>query len=463
MLTPRFSVSQDEDFVIIEIEAPFAHVKETEVFMEENLFTFHSLPYYLRLHFSGCIVENDRATAKFDADKKGFVIHAPKVNSGEKFENLDMLTSLLLPKGEKNVSKNIEELYAGEGEDEVGSEIDWFVTQEMPTEDTVSSGSKYGFANQHLGVFTRLQSELSEVIDVQDPDEKSAVQRSSERKDEEKKDFDEDHYLADRSEEDESLAHLYVTKSADLVGMEDLTQDEKDLMLKLKPKFFKMTSGELREAGLVLVDVMFAYCYDRRTTEGEGNVESGWCVSKLSSSLAWLERHTSLKETVVACIRRSLCFPLYRNWNLSCLVLEDLQCLFKAGRKQLVKALLQVHQMLLESEPRYILNQLYIDDMCMWIQQVDEVVITSLCDALQSLSVTKEDIGLDLVELDAAADMVLAEVRKDLAADMVGLTLDSDDSDDSEEDSDSSTDSDDDTSSSEEDTDAEHDGKEDGN
>ncbi|KAF0295648.1 Ubiquitin carboxyl-terminal hydrolase 19 [Amphibalanus amphitrite] len=126
-------------------------------------------------------------------------------------------------------------------------------------------------------------------------------------------------------------------------------------------------------------------------------------------------------------------------------------------RKHLVKALLQVHQMLLESEPRYILNQLYIDDMCMWLQQVDEPVISGLSDALQALTVTKEDVSLDLVELEAAAGLVLAETQsqqKDLADTMGGLALDSDDSEDSE----SSSDSDDDSSSSDsEETDSEED------
>ena len=421
------------------------------------MFTFHSAPYYLRLHFSGCIVENKKASAKFDADKKGFVIRAPKVNSGESFENLDMLTALLLPKGERNVCKNIEELYNEvENDDDIGTDIDWFVTQEMPGEDAVSSGSKYGFANEHLGVFTRLQSELSEVVDVQDPDRKTASERLAERKNQETTDFDDGHYLADMFEEDDSLAHIYDVKSSELVGSTDLTQEQKDLMLNLKPKAFKLTSSEMREAGLMLVDVMFAFCYDRRTTGGEGNVESGWCISKLSSTLSWLERHTSLKETVVTCIRRSLCYPLYRNWKLSCQVLDDLRWLFAAGRKQMVKALLQVHQMLLESEPRYILNQLYIDDMCMWLQQVDEAVIAGLCDALQTLTVTKEEVGLDLVELEAAAGLVLAETQSektDLADTMGGLALDSDDSANSE----SSTDSDDDSSSSDsESTDSEH-------
>lgn len=34
MLTPRFSLDQDERFVLVTIHAPFTNVAETEVFME---------------------------------------------------------------------------------------------------------------------------------------------------------------------------------------------------------------------------------------------------------------------------------------------------------------------------------------------------------------------------------------------------------------------------------------------
>lgn len=47
---------------------------------------------------------------------------------------------------------------------------------------------------------------------------------------------------------------------------------------------------ESREAvDLTLVDILLAYCYDHRTTEGEPSVESCWTVNKLASSLSWLE------------------------------------------------------------------------------------------------------------------------------------------------------------------------------
>lgn len=44
-----------------------------------------------------------------------------------------------------------------------------------------------------------------------------------------------------------------------------------------------------RSAYLGLVDLMMAYAYNHRSTLGENTVESGWTLSKLSNTLAWLE------------------------------------------------------------------------------------------------------------------------------------------------------------------------------
>ena len=38
MLTPRFSIDQDDNFVLVTIYAPFTNVAETEVFMDEEDF-----------------------------------------------------------------------------------------------------------------------------------------------------------------------------------------------------------------------------------------------------------------------------------------------------------------------------------------------------------------------------------------------------------------------------------------
>ena len=38
MLTPRFSLDQDDKYLIVTIYAPFTHIDKTEVFMDEDEF-----------------------------------------------------------------------------------------------------------------------------------------------------------------------------------------------------------------------------------------------------------------------------------------------------------------------------------------------------------------------------------------------------------------------------------------
>lgn len=49
MVTPRFSLRQDDDFVMVDMRVP-GHVKlgEDDVYMEGKAFMFHAHPYFLR-------------------------------------------------------------------------------------------------------------------------------------------------------------------------------------------------------------------------------------------------------------------------------------------------------------------------------------------------------------------------------------------------------------------------------
>ena len=55
---------------------------------------------------------------------------------------------------------------------------------------------------------------------------------------------------------------------------------------------------------LSLLDILFGQCYDERISEGETGPESGWCVGKLSATLAGCTKHKSLKDVVISSIRR---------------------------------------------------------------------------------------------------------------------------------------------------------------
>uniref|UniRef100_A0A170YXD4 Protein SHQ1 homolog n=1 Tax=Triatoma infestans TaxID=30076 RepID=A0A170YXD4_TRIIF len=123
---------------------------------------------------------------------------------------------------------------------------------------------------------------------------------------------------------------------------------------------------------------MFAYAYNHRTTLGESTVESAWTINKLSSTLSWLQSFECMKDVKIACIRRSLIYPLHRNWILSTAVMEDTLNILKLGRRQILKCLIEIHKLFNASEPRYLLNQLFITDYCIWLQKISEKRIVHL-------------------------------------------------------------------------------------
>jgi len=48
MITPRFTLDQDDRQLIITIFAPYTNVKDTEIHVHEDDVRFFSKPYYLR-------------------------------------------------------------------------------------------------------------------------------------------------------------------------------------------------------------------------------------------------------------------------------------------------------------------------------------------------------------------------------------------------------------------------------
>ncbi|XP_071960099.1 protein SHQ1 homolog isoform X2 [Antedon mediterranea] len=359
-----------------------------------------------------------------------------------------MLTKLLAPSGQTHIQGASIEVTDSSGscepsrtlEDDEEEEIDWQVIQAPYLDDeTVTVGNAcYGFANKKSGVFNRLQDELCGIVDVKDPDNTMPMNRKKYRMEDEKEHFDEDHYLADLYE-DECIQCLLAYKapweseytemqnkqgqevdqtkdsgqdnlrSSDKEQIVIFSDDEKEQMRKLPRREILHDKESDSVALLSLVDILFAYAYNYRTTEGDNNVESAWTICKLSSTLSWMNSFASLQDVVEASFRRSICYPLYRHWKLSSKVLNDVKKVFVLGRRRLLKCLLEIHQLLSHDDPRYILNELYITDYCLWIQTVSQRRLESVAKALRKVKVHKDDIGFDLVELEQAAELVLEE------------------------------------------------------
>uniref|UniRef100_A0A8C2S7F8 Protein SHQ1 homolog n=1 Tax=Capra hircus TaxID=9925 RepID=A0A8C2S7F8_CAPHI len=303
-----------------------------------------------------------------------------------------MLTALLAPRKSRTAKPLVEEIGASEvseeGVEDDDDEFDWEIEQspyeEVP-ESALNPNCRYGFGNLRSGVFQRLQDELSDVIDIKDPDFTSAAERRQKRLAAELAKFDPDHYLADFME-DEAVKQVleYNPWWTDLYS-EMMTSLEKGQ----EEENFAALGKKLK--------IRLIY------------VESAWNIRKLSPTLCWFETWTNVHEILVSFGRRVLCYPLYRHFKLVMKAYRDTIKILQLGKGAVLKCLLDIHKIFQENDPAYILNDLYISDYCVWIQKAKSKKLAALAEALKKASLTKAQLGLELEELEAAAFLVQEE------------------------------------------------------
>ncbi|CAK9825353.1 Protein SHQ1 homolog [Anthophora retusa] len=390
MLTPRFEITQTDTEVAIIIHAPYANIKDTEV-----------------LKLPGEIEENDSSFGSYDCEKGDFSLRFSKVIKGEYFENLDMISTLLAPPKKKStIVPNIEVI----GNPSANSEDINDISNNIPL---LPTSPKYGFANKISGALAAFESAwIKEIIDLPMPDVTPQSERRGLREKREISNFNEEHYLADLMQLECIEPYISFSAEWDTLKKEDISfnDTEVDLLKELPNKEYLLNNEEIHKLLLSLVDILFASCYNHRTTMGENTVESSWTVNKLSSTLSWFDDFSDVEQVIKACFRRSICYPLCRNWNLSNKVLEDVKKVIKLGKKYIIKRFCEIHRLFNDScEPRYILNQLYIKDYLIWLQQINEALIESLGSLISNVQPLKEDMHLDLLELEQAAYSVQEE------------------------------------------------------
>ncbi|OWA54022.1 Protein SHQ1-like protein [Hypsibius exemplaris] len=461
MLTPRFTLSQDEQFVTVTIRVPFAKVSEAEVEVLDNELHFYSKPYHLRLYFTGDVVEEGLQT-DYHCSEASFDIKVRKKVPGTRFTDLEMITKLLTPPGSWTLmGPAIEELDSGfdtpvsedlqASKSETDCKFDWLLPQSMPEEevgagDATLGRHKYGFGLQQHGVFRGLTEELRLVLDVKDVDSLTPGQVRAAREELEAEAFEEEHYLADLfyNEEIDELLNFkpwWIEVANSPAPVNDklyFTEDELDVLKELPRQHLHVPLDALPYTWSTLAELIFGYAYDYRTTMGSSTVESSWTVTKLSPTLSCLDSFVTIKDALRASFRRSLIYPLYRNFELSSQILKDVCKIFSLGRRALLKCLLTIRKLCAGTqENRYILNDLYITSYCVWIQTVQEAAVREICLEMAGLKFEKPEMDLDLVDTETAAQLALQEeegsgsntttAKVDLEQVMAGLTIDSDD------------------------------------
>lgn len=397
MITPRFELSQDVDFVHVHISMPHLRAEDGEFYVEGNEFKFHLRPYFLRLTFRQRLVEDGREGASYDAGSGLLSIRLPKEVPGEPFTGLSMLSELLrTPSGaggrraggpmiEVLSSSQAPDGGAGEEEEEevddswacdgVAVDPNERLAMEAEAEQSVPPALfaqvRYGFNDGFWGLFTGLEHEG--LLQLPDPESASKAGRRLARQRAEVEAFDPEHYIADWMESRgdgagraaEAFVPWWVEPEAELMREGGLaggaggavgdgaacggasacavwTDEERDQLLRLPRKELLLSRAEAGAALCGLADVLYGYCYDVRATDGEHNCESGWTVRALSSQLSWLDPPVSPADAARTSIRRALCYPLIRHWGVAVAALRDVVALLRLGRRAVLRALLKV-------------------------------------------------------------------------------------------------------------------------
>ncbi|XP_063629559.1 protein SHQ1 homolog [Cydia splendana] len=450
MLTPRFKLTQDDNHVYITVHAPYTNIGDTEIDVDGENFLFVSSPYFLRLRLPGRIVENDHSKGSYTCDSGDFLLTFDKENPGENFENLDMITSLLAPRDIPDLNPDLVEVLEEDG-----------ITIDDSVDNDNGNNYSYGFADKITNEFHEIGSEFPQIFELKNPETVPKDERNGLRVEYEDSKFSSDHYLADLF--DEELIAPYLTgklywNNSDFDKDADFNEEEVAILKELPNKHYLFNKIEHRQVLLGLVDILYGYCYDKRTTMNDSNVESSWTINKLSSTLSWFCSFNDMKQVLIACYRRALIFPIFRNFELCNKVKNDLASLFRKGKKFIIKCLIEIHQMFNNSnDARYILNQLYIKDYLVFLQKCRSEEFTELFNNIANIEIMKRDLDLELEELEAAAHMVQQDeidvLENEMAIHMASMSLlglnknNENYDDESDDDSDSSSSSSDSSSS----------------
>lgn len=296
----------------------------------------------------------------------------------------------------------------------------------------------YGFADKFSGFFQDLSGESVLVIDLPAPDRTPATQRAALRTATEDADFDANRFISDTLHaqddmilqasvdfvpywESELANRRRASEAATGAGPTEVpfqfSDDERDQMQRLPKSELIDIPAEGTDRVRIwcgLVGVLFGHCYDELTTQGDDTVESAWTIAKLSPALSWLDTQDSNSQAALAaCCRRAATYPYLRNWDLIQRSCRGVCTLLALGRRFVLRALLRVRSILQRSETQYLLNPLFINHYCQWIQSVTTseaqefgkaVRIAAKQISLGSVSVQSRSLQSWLEELDEASE-----------------------------------------------------------
>ena len=92
-------------------------------------------------------------------------------------------------------------------------------------------------------------------------------------------------------------------------------------------------------------------------------------------------------------------------------MLQDLVQYLREGKLSVMKSFLKIKHIFERSEPRYLLNTLYIDDFCVFLQKVDKKEFEDLAAEIEGLKIEKKELGLELEEIEKEALEIIEDEK----------------------------------------------------
>ncbi|CCH62181.1 hypothetical protein TBLA_0G02410 [Henningerozyma blattae CBS 6284] len=355
MITPKFDINQDEEYIYIKIKISNIRFSAAglELVVQENLVIFHLSPYYLRLRFPHNLVDDERAKAEYKASDESIDVQLPKEIKGQYFEDLDLPTKLLAREGDilgadaiEQSTKNddskkkgplIQEIRNSDSSNNIstseniaslGETYNWEIEQNYNNEevsDTNILKTKYGFNDSYDSIISVSVARGNDINELESPEHTNPNDRVKDRLKKEDIKFDSDYYLYEYmlekygSEEDieinglkkllnftPPLAKQYLkwyskankTNNDSESDMPiNFTDEEKSQMQNNLPKKSYLVN-DTKMLYVMLINLLFSYMFEQLENEGTHTVESPWTIGKLTPQFAFLDQKLILDDSL---------------------------------------------------------------------------------------------------------------------------------------------------------------------
>ena len=129
----------------------------------------------------------------------------------------------------------------------------------------------------------------------------------------------------------------------------------------------------------------------------------------LSGTLSWLDEPTSPLDAAKTFLQRVVTYPYLRVKSFALDLVQDALDVFKAGKLTVCKCLLGIHRILEKSDSYYLLNRLYVTDLCIWFQQISPEYFDAYVQEVESQLeqfCQRPSCRLDLTEIEASYEII---------------------------------------------------------